>query len=108
MEDILDDNKVFSVLSKHRDVIEKQLQRIYRTRCDIVHSSKSNINTSLLCSHLEYYLKVLFNQIILYFGERSYIKTLDEFFKREFVEFGDLFDESIKDKSILLEKLLTL
>ncbi|MFM0514625.1 hypothetical protein [Paraburkholderia sp. RL17-373-BIF-A] len=52
------------------------LQRIWRARCDIVHSAGRMINIALLCANLEAYLKSVPTALLAAFGR---IPTLEMF-----------------------------
>jgi hypothetical protein len=70
-------------LKKHDKRVRWHLQRIWRTRCDIVHSAGRGANHLLLCSNLEYYLKTTLHGLL---GALRSVPTLSgphEYFDRE-------------------------
>ncbi|EKS9794212.1 MULTISPECIES: hypothetical protein [Burkholderia] len=58
------------------------LQRIYRARCDIVHSAGRMVNIALLCANLEAYLKSALTALLAAFGRIPTLASPTEFFIR--------------------------
>jgi hypothetical protein len=58
------------------------LQRIYRARCDIVHSAGRMVNIALLCANLEAYLKSVLTALLAAFGRIPTLASPTEFFIR--------------------------
>ncbi|HDR9881405.1 TPA: hypothetical protein QDE50_30750 [Burkholderia cenocepacia] len=58
------------------------LQRVYRARCDIVHSAGRVINIALLCANLEAYLKSVLTALLAAFGSIPTLGSPQEFFLR--------------------------
>ncbi|QBR04188.1 hypothetical protein [Paraburkholderia pallida] len=58
------------------------LQRIYRARCDIVHSAGRMVNIALLCANLEAYLKSVLTAQLASFGRIPTLASPQEFFVR--------------------------
>ncbi|EKS72023.1 hypothetical protein BURK_009331 [Burkholderia sp. SJ98] len=58
------------------------LQRIYRARCDIVHSAGRMLNIALLCANLEAYLKSVLTALLAAFGRVPTLASPTEFFLR--------------------------
>lgn len=58
------------------------LQRIYRARCDIVHSAGRMVNIALLCANLEAYLKSALSALLGAFGRIPTLASPTEFFIR--------------------------
>ncbi|UJH77459.1 MULTISPECIES: hypothetical protein [Burkholderia cepacia complex] len=58
------------------------LQRVYRARCDIVHSAGRMINIALLCANLEAYLKSVLTALLAAFGSVPTLGSPQEFFLR--------------------------
>lgn len=58
------------------------LQRIYRARCDIVHSAGRMVNIALLCANLEAYLKSALTALLAAFGRIPTLASPTEFFLR--------------------------
>jgi hypothetical protein len=75
-------NAQFEILEKHEKHLHWHIHRIWRTRCDIVHSAEYSINLNLLCANLEYYLKFLICQIIDVFYSNQNISSINELYLR--------------------------
>jgi hypothetical protein len=58
------------------------LQRIWRARCDIVHSAGRMVNIALLCANLEAYLKSVLTALLAAFGRIPTLASPQEFFIR--------------------------
>lgn len=77
-------------LKTHDKRVRWHLQRIWRTRCDIVHSAGRGANHLLLCSNLEYYLKTTLHGLL---GALRSVPTLSgphEYFDREAFRYDGL------------------
>jgi hypothetical protein len=59
-----DAESLYRFLTRHKQNLKWHIHRIYRIRCDIVHSAKYTITLTLLCANLEYYLKSLLSLIL--------------------------------------------
>lgn len=71
-----------TLLKAHDQRLRWQIQRIYRARCDIVHSGQQVVNASLLCANLEYYLQVTLNSMLRSFQTVATLQGPHEFFER--------------------------
>ena len=69
--------------SDHEQRIKWQLARIYRLRCDIVHSASKEGDISLICSNLEYYLKSVLHALLRSLNEVPTLSGPKEFFDRQ-------------------------
>lgn len=58
------------------------LQRVWRARCDIVHSAGRMVNIALLCANLEAYLKSVLTTLLAAFGRIPTLASPQEFFLR--------------------------
>lgn len=58
------------------------LQRVWRARCDIVHSAGRMINIALLCANLEAYLKSVLTAVLAAFGRIPTLASPQELFLR--------------------------
>jgi hypothetical protein len=74
--------KILAVLKAHERRVRWQIQRIYRARCDIVHSGQQVVMAGLLCANLEYYLRMTLKSMLRAFQEVSTMKGAGEFFER--------------------------
>ena len=77
-----DTDKIKDILLKHNSNLIWHINRIWRVRCDIVHSAEHTLNLTLLCGNLEFYLKSLITMIIRTLNVNQNIHSLDELFKR--------------------------
>jgi hypothetical protein len=69
-------------LGKVEQGLRWHLQRIYRARCDIVHSAGRMVNIALLCANLEAYLKSVLTALLAAFGRIPTLASPTEFFIR--------------------------
>lgn len=69
-------------LAKVEQGLRWHLQRIYRARCDIVHSAGRMVNIALLCANLEAYLKSVLTALLAGFGRVPTLASPAEFFIR--------------------------
>ncbi|ALP68657.1 hypothetical protein [Paraburkholderia caribensis] len=69
-------------LGKVEQGLRWHLQRIYRARCDIVHSAGRMVNIALLCANLEAYLKSVLTALLAAFGRIKTLGSPSEFFVR--------------------------
>ncbi|MFN3704260.1 hypothetical protein [Thermomonas sp.] len=70
-------------LRKHDQRVRWQIQRLWRTRCDIVHSAGRGANHLLLCSNLEYYLKTALHGVLAALRSVPTLSGPLEYFDRE-------------------------
>lgn len=71
-----------SIIKRHEQRLRWQIQRIYRARCDVVHSARQVANAGLLCANLEFYLKTTLNSMLIAFQGVATLKSPHEFFER--------------------------
>ncbi|UEQ16114.1 hypothetical protein K9838_05515 [Xanthomonas phaseoli pv. manihotis] len=74
---------LFKKLERHEERVRWQLQRIWRARCDIVHSAARGANHLLLCSNLEFYLKTALNGLLASLRTIPTLSGPHEYFQRE-------------------------
>lgn len=82
MDAISTPTKLSELLKGHEQRLRWQIQRIYRARCDVVHSGHLVVNASLLCANLEYYLQVTLNSMLRSFQTVTTLRGPHEFFER--------------------------
>ncbi len=70
-----------SFIESHEERLKLQLQRVYRARCDIVHSAELLVSPALLCANLEFYLKHTLRRVLDTIVIDTHIKSTQEFFK---------------------------
>jgi hypothetical protein len=72
-----------SLLDEHERRLRWHIQRLYRARCDIVHSAERIVSASLLCANLEFYLKTTLTALLQSFRDIPHISGTTEFFDRQ-------------------------
>jgi hypothetical protein len=82
MELLADPKKMHLFLAKAEQSLRWHLQRIYRARCDIVHSACRMVNVALLCANLEAYLKSTLTALLAGFQRMPTLASTQEFFIR--------------------------
>lgn len=75
--------KTEAMLKIHERRLRWQVQRLYRARCDIVHSAERIVNAALLCANLEFYLKTTLTALLRVLRETPHISGPKEFFDRQ-------------------------
>ena len=83
MAALKDPEKLEAMLRSHEEKLGWNIQRIYRARCDIVHSAQRRINAALLCAHLEFYLKVTLRALLYSLHSVPTLRDPKEFFERQ-------------------------
>jgi len=71
------------LIKAHDRRIRWQIERIYRTRCDIVHAGRQVITASLLCANLEFYLRMTLKSMLKGFSSVTTLTGPAEFFERQ-------------------------
>lgn len=69
-------------IERHERNLDWHIHRIWRIRCDIVHSAEYSLNLNLLSANLEYYLKSLLELIIESFASKQSLGSIDELYVR--------------------------
>lgn len=67
----------------HEQRLRWHLQRLWRARCNIVHSGERVVNAALLCANLEYYLKGTLMALLKALREVETLSGPQEFFDRQ-------------------------
>lgn len=91
----------------HDKRVRWHIQRLWRTRCDIVHSAAKQKSLLLLCSNLEYYLKTTLMALL---NEVRSLPTLSgpkEFFERRQYAHTELLEDLRADRDLVLRRLLS-
>lgn len=104
--DIKSTDELLKTLSHHEHCVRWQIQRIYRARCDIVHSAGRIGQATLLCANLESYLKILLDSFLQSLHRHSTLRTPTEFFDRQRHTFGRVSSELGCGKNTLLLQVL--
>ena len=81
--DVADANSLHKKIEQHEQRVRWQVERIWRARCDVVHSAGRGTNLPLLCSNLEYYLKTALHGILKALRSLTTLGGPHEFFDRE-------------------------
>ena len=97
---------IAKAITDHKERLKKQVARIYRARCDIVHSSSSVISLSLLCSNLEFYLKQTLSFILNEIVQKPTLNSIEEILLRANVTFGHLIETLNKEDNQKFKSLL--
>lgn len=67
----------------HEQRLRWHLQRLWRARCDIVHSGERVVSAALLCANLEYYLKTTLMALLKALRDVPTLSGPKEFFERQ-------------------------
>ncbi|WP_126879960.1 hypothetical protein [Paraburkholderia kururiensis] len=78
-----DNGKLRLALSNHERRMRWHVQRIYRARCDIVHSGQRMVDATLLCANLEFYLKTVLAAFLDALHRHPTLSSAREFFDRQ-------------------------
>lgn len=81
------------LIKAHDQRIRWQIERIYRTRCDIVHAGRQVITASLLCANLEFYLRMTLKSMLKGFSNVATLMGPAEFFERQRHQFNQVLQE---------------
>jgi hypothetical protein len=95
-----------SLLREHERRIRWQIQRIWRARCDIVHSARRAVSESLLCANLEFYLKVTLMSLLTQLRRVKTLSGPEEFFERQIYGYQRLTADLEAESSAMLEATL--
>jgi hypothetical protein len=82
-----------NLIKAHDQRIRWQIERIYRTRCDIVHAGRQVITASLLCANLEFYLRMTLKSMLKGFSSVATLMGPAEFFERQRHQFNQVLQE---------------
>lgn len=86
------EKKILEALKTHEQRLRWHIQRIYRARCDIVHSAERVVAASLLCANLEFYLKSTLTALLQALKVSPHISGPKEFFDRRVHAYGRVLD----------------
>jgi hypothetical protein len=86
------EKKILEILKTHEQRLRWHIQRIYRARCDIVHSAERVVAAALLCANLEFYLKSTLTSLLQALKVSPHIASPKEFFDRQVHAYGRLLD----------------
>lgn len=103
---ISDNKSIAKSIIKHKDTLKQQIYRIYRARCDIVHSTEAIVSLSLLSANLEFYLKQTLSHILKELVNQPTIESMEEIFLRSNLTLGRIIEHLNKDEPELFLKYL--
>lgn len=86
------------MLEAHEQRLRWHIQRLYRARCDIVHSAERIVNAALLCANLEFYLKTVLTELLRLIRAIPQISGPKEFFDRQTYAYDKLIENLHADK----------
>jgi hypothetical protein len=98
--------KVADALNNHERRLRWHVQRIYRARCDIVHSAQRVVDATLLCANLEFYLKTVLSAFLDAFHRHPTLRSPREFFDRQQHALGQISKELKANQNTALAVLL--
>ncbi|HZS80562.1 MAG TPA: hypothetical protein VFA14_03935, partial [Herbaspirillum sp.] len=92
------------MLKAHEQRLRWHIQRLYRARCNIVHSAERIVNAALLCANLEFYLKMVLTELLRLIHAIPQISGPKEFFDRQTYAYDKLMADlrTNKDDRLLL------
>lgn len=75
--------KTAALLKGHEQRLRWHVKRLYRARCDIVHSAERIVNAAMLCANLEFYLKSTLTGLLRSLRLIPHLSGPKEFFDRQ-------------------------
>ena len=96
LSDLASPQKLYERNAVHEQRLKWQLQRLWRARCNIVHSADKTVSAALLCANLEYYLKSALMSLLKDLRDIPTLSGPKEFFDRQACAY-QLLQESLKD-----------
>lgn len=100
--------KLANLITEHEKRLGWHVQRLYRARCDIVHSAEKIVNAALLCANLEFYLKAALTALLRELRPPSHILDTREFFDRQSHAYRKLVSGLNDGSDVCLLRLLKL
>lgn len=97
---------IHKLIELHAQRVRWQLQRLWRSRCDIVHSADRQVGLVLLCANLEYYLKTTLENFLKSLRTISTLSGPKEFFDRQQYEYSQLLTDLKSGKDSVLLRVL--
>ncbi|MFM0738734.1 hypothetical protein PQQ51_15950 [Paraburkholderia xenovorans] len=99
-------HRILDALNNHERRLRWHVQRIYRARCDIVHSAQRVVDATLLCANLEFYLKTVLSAFLDAFHRHPTMRSPREFFDRQRHALGQITKELKANQNASLIALL--
>lgn len=107
LSNISSPEKIHSLLKSHERRLRWHIQRLYRARCDIVHSADQLVNAALLCANLEFYLKTTLTALLRALAKTPHIFSSKEFFDRQSRAYAKLLSDLKSGNDIKLVESLS-
>jgi hypothetical protein len=93
-------------LSSRPERVRWQIQRLWRARCDIVHSARRTVSDVLLSANLEFYLKVTLMSLLADLRRIKTMSSPEEFFERKGYTYKRLTADLEKRSSTVFQETL--
>lgn len=90
---ISDARRLHARNAEHEVRLRWQIQRLWRARCDVVHSAERSASAALLCANLEYYLKTVLMALLKSLRYSPTLSGPKEFFDRQSLTYESLQDD---------------
>ena len=103
---ISDPSQYLRFLKAHEQRVRWQIQRLWRARCDIVHSARRPVSDVLLCANLEFYLKIALMSLLTDLRRIKTLSSPEEFFERKIYTYTNLIADLEKKSVVALEETL--
>ena len=105
--DALSDPSLYLVFLKaHEQRVRWQIQRLWRARCDIVHSARRPVSDVLLCANLEFYLKIALMSLLTDLRRIKTLSSPEEFFDRKIYTYSKLTADLERKSAVALHETL--
>ena len=104
---IADPRKLSERNAAHEQRLRWQLQRLWRARCDVVHSAERSASATLLCANLEYYLKSTLMALLRTLRDVPTLSGPKEFFDRQTIAYESMQKDLAAGSYIELTKSLS-
>ncbi|MDR5833730.1 hypothetical protein [Caballeronia sp. LZ034LL] len=98
--------RLSAALTSHERRVRWHVQRIYRARCDIVHSAQRMVDATLLCANLEFYLKTVLSTFLEALHRHPTLRGPKEFFDRQEHAYRQMIGELANSESAVLTGML--
>jgi hypothetical protein len=108
LQTLADAKRLDGALAAHEQRIHWQLQRLYRARCDILHSARLMTSGALLCANLEFYLKVTLMSLLAQLRQVQTLGSPEEFFERSRFLYSQLRKDLGRSSTDSLNRILSI
>jgi hypothetical protein len=93
-------------LKAHEQRVRWQIQRLWRARCDIVHSARRPVSDILLCANLEFYLKIALMALLTDLRRIKTLSSPEELFQRKIYTYNNLVADLERKSTVILQETL--